>query len=222
MLQPLCDHLWHAEHAFRIIGIPMRSRMTVVKLASGGLVLHSPIPLDGELRQQIGALGPVTAIIAPSGLHHLWAADATRDYPEARLYASPVLGAKRPDLRIDQALSDPAATPFRDELDHAMIAGMPGNDEVVFLHRPTRTLIVSDLVFNLGADLPLSTRLFTRMTGTYNRFAASRLFRTFIKDRGSFGRSLERVLGWDFDRLVMAHGRIVEAGGASMLRQAYA
>jgi hypothetical protein len=42
----------------------------------------------------------------------------------------------------------------------------------------------------------------------------------WVKDRAAFDRSIERMLAWDFDRIVMAHGDIVETGGRRMLIEA--
>jgi hypothetical protein len=43
-----------------------------------------------------------------------------------------------------------------------------------------------------------------------------------IRDRRAARESLERILGWDFDRVVVAHGDVLERGGREALRQGYA
>ena len=63
--------------------------------------------------------------------------------------------------------------------------------------------------------------LILRMAGTYGRVGTSRLFRMFIKDRPAFRASLDRVLQWDFDRVVVGHGDVVERGGKRALEQAW-
>ena len=54
------------------------TRMTVIKLAGGGLFLHSPIRLDDETRRALDTLGEVTAVVAPSRAHHLFVTDYTK------------------------------------------------------------------------------------------------------------------------------------------------
>jgi hypothetical protein len=42
-----------------------------------------------------------------------------------------------------------------------------------------------------------------------------------IRDRRAARQSLVRILGWDFDRIVVAHGDVLERGGREALRQGY-
>jgi hypothetical protein len=65
MLQPIAANLWHAVHHFTAAGLPVTSRMTVVRLADGRLWLHSPVPIDAAMRVQLAALGPVAFGVAP-------------------------------------------------------------------------------------------------------------------------------------------------------------
>jgi hypothetical protein len=82
------------------------TRMTIVRLVEGGLLVHSPVKLDAQFRRSIDALGKIRAIVAPDKLHHLFIRDYIAAYPEARVYAAPGLPRKRPDLRFDDILSD--------------------------------------------------------------------------------------------------------------------
>ena len=100
--------------------------------------------------------------------------------------------------------------------------GMPRLNEVVFLHRASRTLVVTDLVFNLGAEMPLLSRVLLKLNGCYNCFAVSRLLRTTIKDRAAVRASLDHTLAWDFDRIVVSHGRNLDSGAKDALRTAFA
>ncbi|MCA9687580.1 MAG: hypothetical protein KC457_35795, partial [Myxococcales bacterium] len=58
------------------------------------------------------------------------------------------------------------------------------------------------------------TKLVLRMAGVWQRLGQSKLWRTMTRDRGAAGRSCGRVLGWEFERVIMAHGEIVEGGDA--------
>jgi hypothetical protein len=94
-------------------------------------------------------------------------------------------------------------------------------NEVVFHHRASRTLLVSDLVFHIDADSPFPARLVSRLMGGYGRCAPSALERFLVRDRTAARRAFERILAWDFDRIVMAHGRVLESGGREALRRGY-
>ena len=71
MLNPIADNLWALERPLRFLGLETGTRMTVARLESGGLFVHSPIPFDAALRAAIAEIGPVEAVVAPCLFHHL-------------------------------------------------------------------------------------------------------------------------------------------------------
>src|SRR5205823_6174850 len=92
--------------------------------------------------------------------------------------------------------------------------------EVVFHHRPSRTLICSDLLFNITHPATAMTSVALTLMGTKGRFAASRAWWLFRRDRTALKMSLDHLLTWDFARVVPAHGDVVEArDGASDVRE---
>ncbi len=96
---------------------------------------------------------------------------------------------------------------------------MPGLDEHVFFHPASRTLVVTDLVFNVHA-CPGFMPLLLRLVGAWKRVAQSRVWRFATKDRAAAAASIAEVLAWDFDRLVMAHGEVIESGARAELGEA--
>ena len=106
-LRAIAPGLWVADRPLRLAVGDIGTRMTVIRLADGGLFLHSPVRLDAETRRALDALGPVRAAVAPNKAHHLFVGDY-RTYPEAELWAAPGLAEKRKDLPFDGTLSDQA------------------------------------------------------------------------------------------------------------------
>lgn len=209
----IAPEVWSAAHEVRLPGgVRLPARMTVIRLPSRELLVHSPIPADGALAAEIAALGPVAHVVAPCLLHHLFVAGWRERHPAARFHAAPGLADKRPDLRFDETLSEQAPLAWRGVVDQLVVRGQPRLNEVVFLHRPTRTLLVSDLVFNVARPRPLATELVLRLMGTHRGLAMSRLWRRFTRDRAAARASIETIVGWDFDRLVMGHGEPVLQG----------
>lgn len=207
-LQSITDALWCADATQSLPGgFEMPARMVVIRL-DDGLWIHSPIPIDDTLAAELDALGPVRHLVAPNCFHHLHMAPAAARWPHAKVYAPPGLRSKRPDLRVDVELHE-GARPWRDVLMPLAIAGAPALDEFVFLHQPSASLIVCDLVFNVHEG-KLTTRLVLRMVGVWRRLAQSRIWRRYTKDRGAAARSCERVLEHEFTRVIPSHGRIAE------------
>jgi hypothetical protein len=196
--------------------------MTVIRLADGSLWLHSPVHLGATLREQLDALGPVRFAVAPNRVHHLYAGEVAQAYPRARLWVAPGLPSKRPDLVFEGVLGDEAPAPWRGQIDQVFFRGRPYENEVVFHHRASRTVLLCDLAFHFGPGAPWPTRLVMTVLGGAGRFRPTRLDPLLIRDRAAARASLERILAWDFDRVVLAHGDVVERGGREGLREGYA
>jgi hypothetical protein len=221
-LVPLAPDLWVAERPQSFYGLPVGTRMTVIRLSGGRLLLHSPVDLDPGLRAELDALGRVCYAVAPNRLHHLHAGEVAAFYPGTRLWVAPGLARKRPDLAFVAVLGDEPPEEWRDEVGQVFFRGRPYENEVVFLHRASRTLLLCDLAFNFGPRAALRTRLLMRLLRSYGRFGPSRLDPLLIRDRVAARASLERILAWDFDRVVVAHGEVLESGGREDLRRGYA
>ncbi|MGH7821592.1 MAG: DUF4336 domain-containing protein [Candidatus Binatia bacterium] len=221
MLREIAPSLWVVERPLRFLGIEIGTRMTVIRLDDGSLFLHSPVALEPEVRQDLERIGSPALAVAPNRFHHLYAGDYTAAYPDLHLFVAPGLERKRPDLPIAGVLGEEPRPEWSKEIDQTLFGGFPLANEVVFFHRPTKTLIASDLAFNLGPDSPLPTRVAMRLLGGYDRFGPTLLERLGIRDRKAARASLERILAWDFERVVIAHGRLPEAEARDALRKGY-
>ena len=228
-LRELDAGLWIAEAPLRSWRGDIGRRMSVVGLAGGGVWVHSPVPLTGSMKSALDGLGGVRYVVAPSRFHgHLFMEQYQAAYPQALLAGPPGLARKRRDLRFAVELGDEPDDAWRDDLDQALIWGHPWN-ETVFLHRRSRTLIVGDCMFTLG---PQSSRGLWLWTGALrssqhpsrpDQLVARQLipWRLTGRDRAAMRRSIESVLSWDFDRVVVGHGEIVQRDGQQTLRETY-
>jgi hypothetical protein len=221
-LRALAPNLWVATRPLPLLVGDVGCRMTVVRLANGGLWLHSPVQLDPETREAVDALGTVRWLVGPSKVHHLFLGDWARAYPSAQLLGAPGLAEKRRDLRFDGALSEESAALWNGELRPALFEGAPSLNEVVFLHPASRTLLLTDLAFNVRPGAGGRARLFHWLVGATGRFGPHRIVRLAIRDRAAARRSLEKVLAWDFDRVVVTHGEVLETGGPRALAESFA
>lgn len=214
------DTLWTVPHPLSFLGMKVGTRMTVLKLPSGGLLLHSPIPLSGALKAEIDALGPVTQIIAPNRYHHLYAGPAKEAYPEALLHAAPGLQKKRKDLAIDAELSERAHADFEGVLEPLPIASKLG--EVAFFHEPSATILSADLVENFSEGSPhLPTRLYLKSGGIFKKPGIHPLLKMMFRDRKTARSDIDRILELPFERVVVAHGEIVTENARSIVEATY-
>jgi hypothetical protein len=221
LLRQLDENLWVLERPLRVFGLEIGARMTVIRLANGEIFLHSPVELDAETRAALGELGPVRHIAAPNKVHHLYFGEVAAAYPEATRYAAPGLPEKRQDLSFHEVLGEDPPAAWSGEIDQLWFRGAPHIEEIVFCHRPSRTLLLTDLAFNVRESRSLWTQLWLRANGVYGKFGPSRLVRRLIRDEKAARACLDRILAWDFDRVVVSHGVVLQSRGRRVLRDAY-
>jgi hypothetical protein len=222
MLLEIDNGIWANEAPQRFLGAEVGTRMTVIRLADGSLFVHSPVRLGGELRADLNRIGPVRHVVAPNRFHHLYAADYPRNYPEAKLYAAPGLETKRRDLHFDLILSDEAPVAWQGQIDQLVFRGFSPLNETVFFHRPSRTVLFTDLLFNLTHTDSTWTRVVMTLDGGFGGAGVARTFRLMMRmRRRTVMDSVARIMKWDFDRMTVAHGDVVEHGAKSVLQAAY-
>lgn len=220
IMRSLGEGLWVHEAPLRFMGFEAGRLMNVVKLRDGGLFVHSPAPLDDALRSALGALGEVRFVAAPNRLHgHMWMEQYRDAYPGVELLAGPGLARRRKDLDFAAELGDQPDPRWAEELDQAPFRGNPLMPEVEFLHRASRTLILGDLGMNFGRHSTGPMRIVARAGGMYGRLRATPFFRATTRRRAAARADLERILAWDFDRVIPGHGAIWETGGREALRR---
>jgi hypothetical protein len=214
------------EILFGYLGIrlPFPTRMTVVRI-DGGLWLHSPIALTDPLCEALAVLGPVRFLIAPNTLHYWWIADWKRRFPDAVVHAVPGLAerAKRP-VPIDHVLGDQPPPDWAGTIDQAVVLGSLLN-EVAFFHRPSRSLILTDLIENFE---PARTRRWwlrwlLRLSGAADPDgkAPFDMQFTFRRQKSALRAAVERMIGWNPERIILAHGRWYERDGVAELKRAF-
>ena len=215
--------LYVLDHPLRVGGLELGARTSLIRLADGGLFVHSPGPFGGGVRAEIEKLGPVRALVAPNLLHHRFLAENAAAFPEARVFGAPGVAAKQPAVRFAATLGDSAPALWAGQLEQHLLRGVPSIEEVLFFHPRSRTLLLTDAAFHVRTSDHFFTRLFMRANGGYGRFGPTRIFRyRVLRDRVALRASLERVLGWDFERVIVTHGEVLETGGHEAFRKAFA
>ncbi len=217
----IAEDLWGVVHTMKMPGgILMETRMTVIRLADG-LMLISPVPIDDPLAAELAQLGEVRYVVSPNCWHHLYLQQTLERYPQSVAYGPPGIKVKRPDVAFAGQLRNEAPACWQGQVDQRVILGVPDFNEVVFFHRASKTLVVTDMVFNIQNPRGWKLWLLLHFAGTYKRFAFSRLLRMYVKDNSAVGDSLDHVLAWEFDRVVMAHGEVFEPGARAACAQVW-
>lgn len=203
-------------------GFPYPTRMAVIRLSDSGLFVWSPIALTRELKSEVDALGVVAHIVSPNSIHHLYMGEWRDAYPSAKLYAPPGLAQKRKDLRFDGELNDSPSAAWAADIDQVEMAGSSALTEIVFFHRKSRTVIFADLIENFRPDWFKGWRGFVaRLDGiVMPNGGAPREWRFTFNKKIARG-VLARILAWQPEQVVMAHGEMTRENGTAFIRKSF-
>jgi hypothetical protein len=212
MLEQAHEKLWIAEgEIVSFFGVPYPTRSVIVRLESGDLWVWSPVELTAALRAEVDRLGPVRHLVSPNKLHHLYLQQWKAAFPDALLWGPRSTIEKRPDLSFQAALGDEPPAEWRPDIDQAWFRGSFAMDEIVFLHRPSATAIVADLIQMFSSAFLRKhwgwRRFLARLDGlTKDQASAPREWRLSFIDRAPARRARDKVVGWGCRNLIVAHG----------------
>lgn len=204
-------------------GFHYPTRMAVIRLTNGDLVLWSPTALTDDLRAEIETLGTVRHLVAPNSLHHTFLSEWQRAYPDAEAYAPPGLREKRMDIRFSVDFSDSPIAAWAGEIDHAIIWGNRITTEVVFFHRESGTAIFTDLIQQFPRGWFKGWRALVARLDlmTAAEPVVPRKFRVAFTDRRAARVSLQQILAWPTKNVIIAHGSTITDDGQAFLRRAF-
>jgi hypothetical protein len=233
-LKPVAENVWLVDGPeirmtypwLPLFSVPFPTRMTVVRLADGQLWVHSPTPLPDALARAVDALGRVAFLVAPNVLHYWWIGDWKAHYPQARAYAAPGVRGRAAGHfdGFDAELSDAAPAEWQGAFEQLLV---PGGymTEAVFLHKASRTLIVTDLIQNFEPGRfanPLMRWVYCAAgCCDPDGKAPVDLRATFRRQRADVRRAVEGMLEWQPARVILAHGRWYPDNAEAELKRAF-
>lgn len=223
MLQDFGPSLYYADGpTVSFYGFPYPTRMVVVRLTDGSAWIWSPVALSEELAADVEHVGPVRFIVSPNKIHHLFLGEWAERWPEARLFAPPGLAKRKPELDFHGELGDAADPGWAADIDQVIFHGSFAMEEVVFFHRESRCAIVCDLIQRHPE---------AEMTGWKGRLmrldslvgaegSTPREWRASFIRRGPARKAREKLLSWNPERLLIAHGECAETGATEIIAKA--
>jgi hypothetical protein len=219
--------------------------LLTVKLQSGGVAIFSPVALTDEVKKIVADLGGDVKYIAALDIeHHIFLGEWYKAYPGAKVLAPEGLLEKRKkqgnenvpfsSIFTEKNRSVPVDAEFDAEFESEYFASHI-NKELVFLHKPSKTLIEADLMFNLPATEQFSkaggdatsgilTKLFSALQNTQGTAVWQKRmiwYGTSAGNRPDFNKSAAKVATWDFERIIPCHGDVIETGGKGIFEKVF-
>ena len=224
--QEFSKNVWIIDGpSVRDMGFMFTTRMTVVKLSSGSLWVNSPVPVPFDTLKRMTELGPVRYLVAATP-RHLWRLAAWHTlFPEAQLWVARTtpFTLKKGHLPFTGILGDEPPQGWANDLDQLAFKGNPLIEEVIFFHKASRTVILDDLIqiHPIEKGKPFRNALF-KLEGVVSPHGGVGLeIRLSFTNRNLARRSLEKLLSWDFDKLIIAHGVCIEKDAKPFAERAF-
>ena len=203
-------------------GFPYPTRMAVIKLSDGSTWVWSPVALTEELFKAVNDLGPVRHIVSPNKIHHLFLAEWAQRSSEALLYAPPGLAQRKPSVQFDVELGDEPIAAWAADIDQVIFRGSLAMEEVVFFHRTSRTAIFCDLIQRHPEAAMTGWRgQLMKLDGLVGeRGSTPREWRASFLQRSKARVARAKVLSWNPERLLIAHGECVQTSATKVIKDA--
>lgn len=218
-LQTLAPNLWLLSYPLKMLGVDLHRNVTVIRLASGKLIIHSTAPFTAEDVAAIEGLGEPGWLVETLLRHDTFAREGRAAFPNVPYLAPEGFST---DLEFSTGSLIPEPEEWKGEVAVLAIDGAPEFGEIVMLHRPSRTLIVADLIFHFSHPEGFwkKTLLTLATVGGEYEPGVTKPFKQAIKNHDAFEASVRTLLEWDFDRVVVGHGEPIPTGGKEKLREA--
>lgn len=221
----LPDRIWLKNYPIRFAGCRFNARMSVLRLSDGRLAVHSPCPIDAATKAEIDSLGTVAVIIGPGNYHWFNIKSAQDAFPGAETHICPGIEKKDPSIRYTKMLDDNPDPIWAADMDQVLIRGSRFIREVAFYHRESKTLLLVDVIENYGDNttevggwLVFWWKFVFRM---WNRPKPAPEYQIGWKDKAAAKQCFEKILSWDFERIIISHGDLIEEDAHRVARSAW-
>lgn len=214
-LEPVAEGVYIQRHPLRMMGCHLGRVVTVIRLGSGKLLIHSTAPFSNEDRSDILSVGEPAYLMEASNFHDTATDEGRRAFGEVPYFVPS--GFKK---MSDPGTADIDELPDDGEVVIVKIGGVPKLNEYAVFHTPTKTLIVADLFFNLPDSVGTWTKWFLKTTVGLDTYPGqSRLLSHYIKDRSAYIDSVNQIAELDFDRIIVGHGDPVTHDAKAVFRE---
>ncbi len=221
-IQELSENLWRVEG--ELPHFSMKRVMTVVRLQTGGLLIHSAIAMNEASVARLEAWGRPEVMLIPHVRHRMDAARFKHRYPALRVFAPPGVMAKaKAVVRVDGTYAE---VPNDPALSLELLDGT-GEAEGALLVRSHdgTSVVLTEVMFDLEPPKSALGRAAVKIAGLGPGPRVTPFVKfEMVKDRVALAAHLRRLAGIpDLVRVIVGHSRMsVGETAAQALHQAAA
>ena len=223
VLKNIDKDIWIFEgKAVSFYTMPYTTRMTVIRINKNELWIHSPCELSIELIVELKQIGNVKYILSPNKIHHIYMQDWQEEFPNAKLYSSPGLEEKRKDIKFNSELKNNPEPEWEKEIKQMIFYGSSIMEEVIFLHKKSKTLILGDLIENFDENhFSGIKKIIAKWVGIIspNGKAPIDLRYTFNKNIAKI--NYDKMIQWNFNKIIISHGIWIKENGKEFAKKSF-
>ena len=198
--------------------VPFETRAIIIRLNQDKNAMISPVKVNPLRVKEVNSLGAISYLIAPNNFHHLYLNDWKKVYPEATIWGPTRLHKKRKDVAFVEGVC-----PESDQIAIEIFKGNNFIEETVFLHIPSKTLIVTDIIQN---HLPSNNNSFWKIIKRFAGILAPNGgapidLRLTTRNKTLARKSISKILTWDFNKIILGHGQCIDKNGKKYFENAF-
>lgn len=219
VMKKIAENIFTYEYSAKIMpGVHFPVTSSFLELDNNELMIISPGPFEQKMIQEIVAKYSTVYCVAPNAFHHLNLKSFNDIFPKIDIYGPSSITKKQPWLSEKFLSLDSLKEKLTGQILFFPILGNSTLDETVFYCRRSKSLIVTDLFFNMRDPMPLGRKWILSLVGAKNKIAQSKLVKKTTKDKEAYVRSVKPLNELDCKRIIVGHGHIVE--GAAEIKKA--
>ena len=209
-MKQITENIYTFEYEAKIMpGVSFPVKSVFIELESNELLIVSPGPfVESEIKKFLAKYKKVYCL-APNGFHHLHLGAFNKLFPEVEIFGPSVIKKKQAALSSKIKRVEELKELLSGQLDFYTIEGNKLLSETVIYDNRFKTLIVTDLIFNMKNPMPLGRKILLKLVGTYNKPAQSRLIKASTKDKELYLKSIDNLIKLKSKMLVLAHGETI-------------
>ncbi len=213
-LTQYAENLWSIEAD--VPDMPLKRRMTLVKRANGGVVVHSAIALEDALMTRIDSWGKVDTIVVPNGWHRLDAPMFKKRYPDAKVVCP--RGSRKKVEEVVAVDADYESCDSDDSVSFEHLAGTKDAEGVLRVRsKDGVTLVFNDVLFNVP-HLPGVQGFVLKLLGSTGGPKVTRIGKLFVvRKKAALKAHLTRLIADDLVRLIPGHGDVIDSNAPAVV-----
>ena len=214
------NEIWTRDYIIEYFGTVFYARCTIIRLSNDKYLIHSPSPID-DIFTQFLKDKEIEYLIAPGSYHYFNIAKWNEIYQKAKVLITPGVEFKAYNLKSDAIygilhnnyIDIDKESVLNKDFEFVLIRGFSEMNEIVMLHKKTKTLIIVDVMEYVTTKyydyMNRMGHLFWILFRMHNKPLPAPEYQFTLKHKNLAKESFQSILKWEFNKIIISHGQNV-------------